>query len=208
MSCSTTEGHFVLEHVNKLRSTLLSLSLLSTSRCRRRAPPKLLSGLVARRLSLSASRPCVQYILTRTRLYLLVVCCTRPRAISSPGLLGSARLDSIRESCSCSCTLGGGTQALGEFAAPPVRTSVRPSVGPSVCPRPASALPSVLSLLSLFLSPPPPPPPLRLSTFFVHPSFFFLLCLLLVLPSHPRALDDYFPFPSRRPRRVTCKSRC
>lgn len=41
---------------------------------------------------------------------------------------------------------------MGEFAAPPVRTSVRPSVGPSVCPRPASALPSVLSLLFLSLS--------------------------------------------------------
>ena len=97
-----------------------------------------------------------------------------------------------RESCSCSCTLGGGTQALGEFAAP--LESVRLSVLP---------LASFLALLLLPPCPPrsstrdddggaaaagaaaaaaprPPPPPSS------SPSLLF----------SARSLDD-FPFPSR-----------
>lgn len=113
-----------------------------------------------------------------------LVCCTKPRAIS-PG--------SARESCSC--TLGGGTQALKEFAAPLVRPSVRVLPLSSLAYRPST-------ITSSF------------SSYFVScvclPSSFILLSSSPFLPpsrpSHPLVLvDDYFPFPSRRPRRVTCK---
>lgn len=91
---------------------------------------------------------------------LLLACCTRSRAIS-PGLTrgGSRELQ-------LQLHARWGYSGLGR---------VRCTSRPSVCPRPASSLPSVTSLL---------PPRLPLSTFFVHPSF--LLLLLRVLSPHPR----------------------
>ena len=74
---------------------------------------------------------------------------------NAPSTLGS--FDSVRESCSCSCTLGGGTQALGEFAAPleSVRLSVLPLASflvllpPPYLPLPPPCSPRALVLLVL-----------------------------------------------------------
>lgn len=88
----------------------------------------------------------------------LLACCTRSRALS---LL--AWLAAVRESCSCSCTLSGGTQALREFAAPPVRPSVRVLPLPSLPWPPFSRLACSVHLLRppFFLPPPPSPLPPR-----------------------------------------------
>jgi len=107
----------------------------------------------------------------------------------------------------------GYAQALGEFAAPPVRPSVRLSAScllPPFRSLPARlpARPSVRPLSS----PPPPPPGPRVppgpSTFFVYPSFFLPPHNTPHPPPPPSSFllaGDYFPFPSRRPRRVTCE---
>jgi len=105
----------------------------------------------------------------------------------------------------------GYAQALGEFAAPPVRPSVRLSAScllPPFRSLPARlpARPSVRPLSS----PPPPGPrvPPGPSTFFVYPSFFLPPHNTPHPPPPPSSFllaGDYFPFPSRRPRRVTCE---
>lgn len=110
----------------------------------------------------------------------LLACCTRSRAIS-PGLTrgGSRELQ-------LQLHARWGYAGLGR---------VRCTSRPSVCPRPASSLPSVTS---------PPPASPALSTFFVHPSFFLLL--LRVLSPHPRARRRLLPL-SKSPAEtcVTCK---
>lgn len=110
----------------------------------------------------------------------LLACCTRSRAIS-PGLTrgGSRELQ-------LQLHARWGYAGLGR---------VRCTSRPSVCPRPASSLPSVTSLLPLRLLCPPSSSTLLSSSF---SSSSFLLILALVV-------DDYFPFPSRRPRETrTC----
>jgi len=92
---------------------------------------------------------------------------------------------------------------------PSVRSSVR-VLPPASLPQPAClpARPPARppACLSLPLPPPSAVPP-GPSTFFVYPSFF----LLLLPPSSSASSSsfllagDYFPFPSRRPRRVTCE---
>ena len=139
---------------------------------------------------------------------------------NAPSTLGS--FDSVRKSCSCSCTLGGGTQALGEFAAP--LESVRLSVLP---------LASFLALLPPPYLPLRPPHPPRASVLLVLVLVLVLVLLLLLLlllvlfllsslppppllpppppPPPPPPLFssfsrsstvDDFPFPSRRSRRA------